>query len=70
MNYIRLGWQQQGKKDVHITTSIILFKHVLKLFLKNKYRGFSEQIYAIYGLILLTGIGHFGYDPGQFSDFI
>ena len=67
MNYIRLGWQQQGKKNVRITTSIILLKHVLKLFLKNKYRGFSEQIF---GLILLTGIGHFGYDPGQFSDFV
>ena len=38
MNYIRLGWQQQGKKDVHITTSIILLKHILKLFLKSKYR--------------------------------
>ena len=67
MNYIRLGWQQQGKKDVHITTSIILLKHILKLFLKSKYRGFSERIY---GLILLTGIGHFGYDLGKFSDFI
>ena len=67
MNYIRLGWQQQGKKDVCITTSIILLKHVFKLFLKNKYHGFSEQIY---GLIFLTGIGHFGYDLGQFSDFV
>ena len=52
---------------VLLLVSYYLLKHGIKLFLKNKYHRFSEYIY---GLILLTGIGHFGYDLGQFSDFI